>query len=63
MDPNEQKWDELMEKDKKLQKKRIRAEKAETANNVVGGVTFIVMIVGIIIAAAIAAVVFGIKIF
>lgn len=59
MENNESGWDKVIEHDAQCRKKRARAEKLEKTGNAVGGITFILMIVGIIIAAALCAVFFG----
>lgn len=57
----EQKWDEILSADAKKCKKRQRSEKAEKAGNVIGGVSFIITIVSIIIAGAVFGILYGLR--
>ena len=57
----EQKWDEILSADAKKNQKRQRSEKAETASNVVGGVSCIIFIVSIIIAGAVFGILYGLR--
>ncbi len=57
----EQKWDEILSADAKKNQKRQRSEKAEKAGNVIGGVSFIITIVSIIIAGAVFGILYGLR--